>query len=90
MSVNFNIGFRGLALRGCLHLGGRSIFFVHVPPGAALSPRLRVRDAYERPWRGKAQTAGIARRFDNLVLLCHIGVTGKQMPSSSGGAILPC
>jgi hypothetical protein len=71
-------------------MGGQSFFLVHVPPGAALPPRLRVRDTYERLWRGKAQTAGIARRFDNLVWICHIEVTGKQMPSSVGRTILPC
>lgn len=54
-------GNQACGVRGCLHLGGRSVFFVHVPPGATLPPRLRVRGAHERLWRGKAQTAGIAR-----------------------------
>jgi len=71
-------------------MGGRSDFLVHVPPGAALPPRLRVRVACQRLWRGKTQLLGIAARFDNLVWICHIGVTGKQMPSSVGRAILPC
>jgi len=71
-------------------MGGRSDFLVHVPPVPCFrraARRLRGDCACSL---ASAELLGLPRRFDNLVWICHIGVTGKQMPSSVGRAILPC
>jgi len=64
-------------------MGGRSDFLVHVPPvpSPAFAAR-RLRRAFACSL-ASAELLGLLRRFDNLVWICHIGVTGKQMPSSA-------